>query len=581
MKTGKRNYMQNLYDNEKKYADIVYLRQPRDGKYHDFTWKETMHQARKVSSFLKDKGLKKGDCVAILSKNCAEWFIADFAIMMSGCISVPLYATQHKNDIRYILDHAEAKFIFIGKLDEIEKQELGIPASIVRVDFPYPNPTRIDYKWNEIQSGYEPIIENYFPKDDDIATILYTSGTTGKPKGAVHTFGGFNKVFDAFDKEIAAGFWNFPEHTFLLSYLPLAHAAERMIVAGLSISIKSTVSFVESIDTFADNLRESAPTLFFAVPRIWDIFRERILETLPEDKLDRLLKIPLISVYIKRKVQKSLGLHCSVVNFSGAAPLSTSTIGFFNKLGVCISEAYGQTENLAIATMIKRGEFKPGSVGKAKIGVDIKIGENSELLVKSPGNMSGYYKDSELTRQVFTEDNYFHTGDMGEVDEEGFVFIIGRIKDQFKTAKGEYVCPVAIEQIFANNINIEQLCLTGSHLTQPVMLVSLSESGRKKPHDKVALELSVHLNEINQSLTSHEKISHVVVTPEQWTVENELLTPTLKLKRREVELRYHDFVQEGVKSKHKVVWHTVHSEASTNVDQDLLRSDEEIMETEV
>lgn len=555
MKTDKRHYLQYLYDNEKQYADTVYLRQPRDGKYQDLTWKETGQRARKVASFLKAQGLKNGDCVSILSKNCAEWFIADSAIMMSGCISVPLYATQHKNNIEYILKHAEVKLIFIGKLDEPEKQEPGIPDGIVRVDFPYPNPTRIDFKWNDILRDYEPMRENYLPKIDDISSILYTSGTTGNPKGVVHTYRVLNNVTESFEKEKAAGIWNFPEHTYLLSYLPLAHVAERNVVAGISVMFKSTVSFVESIDTFADNLRATAPTMFFAVPRIWEIFKTGILEKLPEDKLDRLLKIPLLSTFIKKKVQKSLGLHRSLANFSGAAPLSTSTLDFFNKLGIQIREAYGQTENLAIATMSRPGDYKPGSVGKAKFDVDIKIGENSELLIKSPGNMIGYYKEPELTKQVFTEDGYLHTGDMGEVDENGYVFIIGRVKDQFKTDKGEYVCPVSIENIFGNNINVEQLCLIGTNLVQPVMLVALSEVGREKPHDTVKKELLEAIEEINPNLTKYEKISHVIVTPEEWTVENELLTPTLKLKRHEIELRYHDFAQQAVKGENKVVWH--------------------------
>ena len=555
MNIGKRNYVQCLYDNERKYADSVYLRQPKDGRYHDLTWKEVMNQARKIATFLKSKGLKTGDCVSILSKNCAEWFIADFGIMMAGCISVPLYAAQHKKEIEYILNHADVKLIFIGKLDEFEKQEPGIPAGIVRVDMHYPNPGTVDFRWHEIISKYEPMQEDYLPEDSDILTILYTSGTTGKPKGAVHTFGGLNKCLNSFDKEIEEGAWPFPERTYLFSYLPLAHAAERCIVAGLSVTVKSTVSFAESIDTSAENLRESTPTLFFAVPRIWEIFRERISEKVSEDKLEKLLGIPELSNIVKKKIQKSLGLHRSLFNFSGAAPLSVATLEFFRKIGIEIRIGYGQTENFSIATMTYQGEYMPGSVGRAKKEVDIKVGENSELLVRSPGNMAGYLKDPELTRKVFTKDNYLHTGDMGEVDEDGYVYITGRLKDQFKTSKGEYVSPVAIEHKFADNINVEQLCLMGSGLAQPVIVVCLSQAGKMKTRDRVTGEMLVHLDEINRDLTNFERISHVVVTTEEWSIENGLLTPTLKFKRHEIEKRYRDFVHKAVKSEHRVVWH--------------------------
>jgi len=555
MATNPKQLLQLLYENEKHYADIIYLRQPRDGKYRDFTWKDTMYQARKVASFLKAQGLNKGDCVSILSKNCAEWIIADCAIMMAGCISVPLYATQHRDTIEYVLNHAEVKIIFIGKLDEPEKQEAGIPDEIVRVDFPYPNSMRLDFKWNNILRDYAPMQDNYIPELDDIYTIMYTSGTTGNPKGVVHTYKVASDTIESFAKEIAAGIWDLPEHNYLLSYLPLAHVAERMGIVGISLTSKSTVSFVESIDTFPDNLRETAPTLFFAVPRIWDIFKNGILDKLPERRLQFLLKLPILSMLIKKKVKKSLGLHRSRMNISGAAPISPSTLSFFYRLDIQILEGYGQTENCAIATLSPLDDYKPGSVGKARFGVGIKIGENSELLIKSPGDMAGYYMEPELTKEVFTEDGYLRTGDMGRVDEDGYVYIIGRVKDQFKTDKGEYVCPVSIESDFGNNVNVEQLCLIGTNLVQPVMLVTLSEIGRGKSHDTVTKELLETLEELNPKLTKYEKISHVIVTPEEWTVENELLTPTLKIKRREVELRFHDFAQREVKGEDQVIWY--------------------------
>jgi long-chain acyl-CoA synthetase len=543
-----------LYENEKQWADMVYLRQPIDGKYHDITWAEAMQQARKMANFLKQQGLKKGDHVAILSKNCAEWFIADFAIAMAGLVSVPLFATQHRDIIEYILGHAEVKLIFVGKLDDWKSQETGIPADITRVAFPYENSMPATYQWNDILRKYNPLTGNYRPDPNDIYTIVYTSGTTGRPKGVMQSFQGIANYIEGTKIDMEAGTIPALENNFVLSYLPLAHIYERLVVENFGIVFKSTISFVESLQTFAKNLEETQPTAFCGVPRIWTQFQMGILAKLPQHKLDTLLKIPVINSLIKKKLRKALGLSRSQLNLSGAAPISPSLLAWYRKLGIEISEGYGMTENLAFATYLDPKDNRPGTVGKARPGVELKLGENDEILTRSSIVMVGYYKDPEATKEAFTEDGFLHTGDKGAIDKDGFVTIIGRVRDTFKTDKGEFINPVPIENNFAKNTNIEQLCLIGLQLPQPVMIVSLSDIARATGVETVTNGLQKTLDEINKNLTKFERISHVYVVKGHWTPENAMLTPTLKVKRNEIMNSYLEQIKEVIKQEKQIVW---------------------------
>ncbi|MCB1827730.1 MAG: AMP-binding protein, partial [Coxiellaceae bacterium] len=461
-----------LYYNEAQYPDEVYMRQPINRELRDFTWKETMDQARRLVSFLLDQGLKRGDRVSILSKNCAEWLIVDFACMIGGFVLTPIYATQREEDIYYVLKHSGAKLIFVGKLDDWKQQQPGIPEDITKVSLPYIDQMPADYSWNDILDHYSPYKGNPLPDDKDLWTLVYTSGTTGSPKGVMYTYEQMGKFRKNLEIEIDE--FQLPQHTRMISYLPLAHVAERTAIEinslGLEDRFRFTIYFVESLETFADDLRTARPHLFFAVPRIWAVFQQGIFEQIPKEKLERLLRIPLLSKIVKKKIVTALGLDQCVFAISGAAPISRSTLEFFDSLGIKIVEGYAQTENTAYGTLGKQGKTKVGSVGLPRPGVDVKIADNGEILMYSPGNMAGYYKEEALTKESFTEDGYLKTGDMGYFDDEGYLYITGRVKEQFKTAKGEYITPVRIEKEFDKHPEIEQCCLVGSGLRQPVLL---------------------------------------------------------------------------------------------------------------
>ncbi|MDQ2995272.1 MAG: AMP-binding protein, partial [Pseudomonadota bacterium] len=496
-----------LYDHEANHADRIYLRQPINGVWHEFTWRQVMDQARRMAAFLQSLGLKKGDRVAILSKSCAHWFMADFAIMLAGFVSVPLYYNQNTKDIGYILQHADAKAIFVGKLDNWAEQEKAIPFHIERIAFPYENPMPAKYQWSNIIAETAPLQTNHMPKPDDIFTIFYTSGTTGTPKGAFYTYGKSDSAMTLWNEDTAK--WNLPIKRNLFCYLPLAHCFERIAIEFWSLYFDTNVSFPESIKLFPVNLREVSPTIFCAVPRIWQVFQSGILNKVSQSKLNIVLNIPILSGLIKKKIKHELGLGNAFVCVSGAAPLPSTLLLWYKKLGITIIEGYGQTENFIYATINSLYQQKPGSVGIARDKVELKIGENEELLIRSPSLMDGYYLDPKQTAETIDAEGFLHSGDKAEIDDDGFVFITGRLKDQFKTAKGEFIVPTPIELAFAHNPDIEQCCLIGSDLKQPVLVANLSAAAKLKTKEFVNANISATLFSVNQSLPHYQRVSKV------------------------------------------------------------------------
>ena len=297
------------------------------------------------------------------------------------------------------------------------------------------------------------------------------------------------------------------------------------------------VSFAESLDTFAANLSEASPSVFLGVPRIWTKFQQGILGKLPQKKLNVLLSIPIISTLIKKKIQKGLGLSKAKNIFTGAAPTPASIIKWFEKLGIKIQEAYAMTENTCYSHVSFKSKIKIGSVGQALPLCDVKLSDQKEILIKHDALMDGYYKDEEETNKTII-DGWLHTGDEGEIDENGFLTITGRVKDIFKTSKGKYVAPSPIEMKLSANKNLEQICVVGDGLPQPIVLVVLSERGKAKTKEDLIASLAKTMEVVNPKLDKHEKLHNIVVVAEDWTIENKLLTPTMKIKRNAIEKIY-------------------------------------------
>lgn len=528
----------------------IFLSQPFQQKWHDYTWIEAKNQIMSMAAYLKSLNLEPGSRVAIISKNCAHWIMSDLAIMMAGCVSVPLYPTISADIIKYVLEHSEAKVAFVGKLDDWQQQKSGVPSDVHTISYPFWS-EECDASWDEIIKNTTPLEQAVERKPDDWMTIIYTSGTTGLPKGVIHSFHtlpyAITNGIEILDRlEIGK------ERYF--SYLPLAHIAERMLVEMGGIYTEGRIHFTESLETFPSDLQHVQPTVFLAVPRIWTKFQMGILEKMPQKKLNLLLAIPLVSSLVKNKIKKSLGLNQAKYILSGAAPFPTATNLWFEQIGIEIGEAYAMTENSAYSHITLPNARKPGYVGQPFPKVQARISGEGELQTKSEANMVGYYKDPEKTEEFFTSDGYIKTGDEGEITPNGFLKITGRIKDIFKTDKGKYVAPTPIEVALSKNTMIEQVCLVGANLPQTIALIVLSEKAATIDKKDVNKSLLNTVNSVNKKLENHEKIKKVIIMSEDWTVENSLLTPTLKVKRNLIEKEYQGHYQDWYNKEESVIW---------------------------
>ncbi len=530
---------------EKHAPDRIFLRQPIHGKWHTFTYGEAGRQARRLASALRSN-LPSRSHISILSKNCAHWLIADLAIMLSDNVSVPIYPTLSASGVHEIVVHSESRAIMLGKLDAYQEQREGIPEDVLRISFPLYG-IKEGLLWDDIMATYEPV-DDHLPEAGSVATIMYSSGTTGTAKGVLLSHGAFAYV----GEQVATHLGIFQNDRFF-SYLPLSHIAERALMEMVALHTGSAISFSESLDKFQENLQHERPTVFGGVPRIYTKFQEGILSKIPEDKLARLLSIPLIRTLIKKTIRKKLGFGACRIIVAGAAPSPVSLLEWFHRLGIDIAEIYGMTENTAYSHANYR-EIRRGSVGLPWPGCEFRLADDGEIQVRHNALMKGYFKDEETTQLVFTQDGFFRTGDKGTVDADGYLTITGRVKDQFKTDKGKYIAPAPIELQMLANTDIEQVCIVGMGLPQPVALVNLSASGKTKNAADIAASLEATRIAVNPGLEPYERVEKVVIMRESWTQENGLLTPSLKLKRTELEKRFLPEFKSWYSHPETVVW---------------------------
>ncbi|WP_111658279.1 AMP-binding protein [Isoalcanivorax indicus] len=548
--------LEALQERVRQQKDTVAMVQPLGGgTLREYTWGELDDETRRMAAYLKSLNLPAGSNIALMSKNCAEWMMADWAIWMAGHVSVPLYPTLTAESVRQILEHSESKLLFVGKLDVWDEAKAGVPDGMPMLSFSLsPDDAKQAFPcWPDVIREQQPLAEISTPRSDDLATIIYTSGTTGMPKGVMHNFGNLAMMGSKMPS-----IYSLSSNDRMISYLPLSHVAERAAVELAMLYVGMKVFFAESLDTFAEDIKRARPTLFFAVPRIWTKFYQKASDAVPPAKLAKLLKIPLLNRVIKKKVLSAMGLQDCRLALSGASALSEEVIVWFKALGLEILEVYGMTENMAWSHTTRQGDQKIGWVGKPNDGVECRIAENGEILVRSPGNMTGYFKQPDKTREDLTEDGWLHTGDVGEIDSEGRLRITGRVKEIFKTEKGKYVAPAPIEGRLVSHPGLDQACVMGVDLPQPVALLCLSPEeeahlGSDAARDAYIDGLKALLTRVNSEIDAHERLDALVVVPETWGVENNLLTPTLKLKRNELEKLYKDRVP-GWARQRGVIW---------------------------
>ncbi|RMG24542.1 MAG: hypothetical protein D6730_12535 [Bacteroidetes bacterium] len=543
--------LEMLYGWEEHQPDKPYLHQPLADGWKTWTWKECAREVRQMAAAIQARGYEPGSKIALLSKNCAHWLMADMAIMMSGHISVPIYPNVSSETVSYILEHSEAKLLFVGKLDDPNWQEMrkGIGEGMECISFGMYGLDAPDYpSWEEVISGVAPLEESPTRDLNEVMTIIYTSGTTGTPKGVVLKF-----VSPVFAIETFTELLGINEQDRFFSYLPLSHIAERMLILMGSLRCGGSVHFAQSLDTFNENLKTCSPTVFLGVPRIWTKFMMGVLAKFPQSRLNLLFSIPLVSSFIKGKIKEALGLSKARICLTGAAPTPVSTMEWYQRLGITILEVYGMTENSAYSHANLPNAYRFGYAGKTMPGVDCKITEEGEICVKSICNMVEYFKEPEKTAEAL-RDGFLHTGDKGEFTEDGFLKITGRVKDIFKTSKAKYVAPSPIEMMLAKNDLIEQVCVAGVGIPQPIALVVLSEDARSKDRAEVEESLKQTLKEVNAKLEHHERLQKIVVVKEAWTPENEILTPTLKIKRGAIDDKYKDQYEKWYAGGVGVIW---------------------------
>lgn len=546
--------LQMFYQREARHPNKRYMVQPLpDGQLQELSWADVGEQARRSANWLRSRELPQGSRIAIISKNCAHWIIADLAIWMAGHVSVPLYPNLTAESVGQVLQHSEAALVFIGKLDDWPGMAAGVPVDLPTIGLPLRPPGPFSYLWDELQAC-APIQDGPTPAAKQLATIIYTSGTTGTPKGVMHSFSNLG-----FAASQATELFGVGEDDRVLSYLPLCHVAERMFVELASIYSGQTVFFAESLETFLDDLKRARPTVIFGVPRIWTKFQMGVYSKMSASRLDFLLKLPLIGRLVGNKVLAGLGLDAVRYALSGAAPVPETLLNWYQRLGLEVLEVYGMTENCGYSHVGRPGKFKQGWIGQNSPGVEVRIAEDGEVQVRSGATMQGYYKDPQKTAETITADGFLRTGDKGEQDAEGNLRLTGRIKEIFKTSKGKYVAPAPIENRLAVHARIEQVCVVGDGMAQPMALCVLSEAGRQEIANgsRGALENSLKslLEQVNLALDKHERLQRLVLVKDVWAVGNGFLTPTLKIKRTVVEGTYGPHFADWVERRETVLWH--------------------------
>jgi long-chain acyl-CoA synthetase len=553
--------LQRAYHWEKARANEIFLTQPMGGGVvKDWTWAQTMDETRRMAAYLKAQNYGAGARIAIMSKNTAWWIMADLAVWMAGYVSVPIYPNLVAETVRQILEHSESKLCIVGKLDDWKSMQPGLLPGMPCISTPLCDAAS-DLKgftgWDAIVKATQPMQDSPSFAEDAMATIIYTSGTTGMPKGAVHGFASFAHTCKGLVDNIQTS-----TADRMLSYLPLAHVAERCLVEGQAIYHGMHIFFAESLDTFLLDLQRARPTIFFSVPRLWVKFQQGIFKKMPAKKLDRLMLIPILGGIVRKKILKQLGMDSMRIAGTGAAPLPPEVMAWYRKLGLELLEGYGMTEQFAFATASIPGKSRIGYVGNPTSCCEIKLSDNGEILTRGPAHMQGYFKEPEKTAETMTTDGWLKTGDLGSIDEQGRLKIVGRAKEQFKTSKGKYVSPAPIETKLGAFTKIEACLVSGVAFPQPFALAMLPAGQWDALQDADARkefteELDAHLKTVNEQLDPHERLDFVVVVPEQWTVESGFVTPTLKIKRNVVEKHYQDYFEKWAKARKTVVWHQV------------------------
>lgn len=594
----------HLTEEYSKETNNYVIKHKVSGKYVGITYDQFKEETDAFAFGLASLGIKKDDKIAIISENRPEWVYSDMAILGLGAIDVPLYPSLTSESVEFILNNSETKAIIVSTKFQLNKvmkvrdkcKTLKFIILLNEKDFDPNNKDLMTFsKVQELGKVYQKehpsLLKDNLSliKPADVCTIIYTSGTTGEPKGVVLTH---HNILS----NVQAALESFPisNKDVFLSFLPLCHIFERMAGYYTAFSAKCTVCYAESIETVAQNLIEIKPTIMTTVPRLFERIHSKIIknvESQPEKKqkifywamdagkrykeAEKKGKIPLtLSLQYKladklvyKKLQEKTGGNLRFF-ISGGAALPRALGEFFEAIGIIIVEGYGLTESSPVIAANRVEEYKFGSVGKPFPGVQIKIASDGEILAKGPNIMQGYYKNKKETEATI-KDGWLYTGDIGVFDADGFLIITDRKKHLFKTSAGKYIAPTPIESMFLASKYIDQFVLIGDRrmfLTALIVpdfeAVKEYADARKIPYEKVEdlvrdeeiyKMLDKEMDQFQKKLANYERVRKFVLLDRPFTIESGEITPSLKIKRKYVEERYQDLIEQMYQSLDKSV----------------------------
>ena len=557
-----------------------------NGIWTSISTEEFCDQAKKVSRALISLGIEAQDKIAMISStNRTEWNIVDIGLLTIGAVNVPIYPTISSEDYEYILNHSESEYCFVSD-QEVYDKVIAIKDKVKSLKKVYSfDSIKGCSNWKELielgtSSEHDTVLEErkIAVAPEDLATIIYTSGTTGIPKGVMLSHDNVVSNVLSSSKRLPLNIGQ----ASALSFLPICHIFERVI---LYIYMQNSVSvyYAESLEKIADNLREVKPNVMTAVPRLLEKVYDKIYargaeltgikqklfywavdlglqyEPYGENGAWYEFKLKIAKKLILSKWKEALGGNLELIA-SGSAALQPRLARIFTAAGMTLVEGYGLTETSPVISVndMRKNKFKIGSVGQIIDGVHVKIAKDGEILCKGPNIMMGYYKDLEKTAEVMTDD-YFHTGDIGEIDKQGFLKITDRKKEMFKTSGGKYISPQVIENIMKQSLFIEQIMVVGDGRKMPTALIQpnieyvmkwLADNGTPSKsleeackEESLLKALQKEIENYNEKFGSWERIKKFELVPEEWSIDAGHLTPTMKLKRKVVKEKYFALIE--------------------------------------
>jgi long-chain acyl-CoA synthetase len=566
-----------------KYGDRVAMRKKEYGLWHDISWNDYYRLAQRAGSALLSMGLEKGDCVSIIGDNCPEWVIIDMGIQCAGGVSVGIYATNAWPQVEYVVENSESKFLFVENEEQLDKWlNFRDKASRLQKVIVWDLEGLRHFEDEMVLETKPDLLENRMDEitPDDLALLIYTSGTTGPPKGAMLTHGNITWMGVAAQSVVQV-----EEGSEVLSYLPLCHIFERLFSVIFHVTHGTIVNFIENADTVTDNMREVSPTIGYAVPRIWEKYLSAVYIRMSDATwfkklvfymalkigqrrttlrmqfkpvpyyLEALYQLSYFAVF--RKLKERLGFDRMKVAITAAAPISQEVIHFFQSIGVNLIEAYGQTEGTGVTTVSRVGKVKFGKVGTPLDGVEVRLAEDGEILVKSPGVFKGYYKQPEASAEAL-KDGWLHSGDVGEFDEDGYLKITDRKKDIMVTAGGKNIAPQYIENQLKFSTYINDAVIIGDNRKFITALIMIDEENVVKYAQDNKIQFSTYkdltqdpdimkligkeVDNVNAGLSRVEQIKKFTILPKRLYEEDGEVTPTMKVKRTSINEQFADLI---------------------------------------